>query len=55
MAGGSGESGELADTEEDWWEDQGNQGSQGSYWLERFASLTAGAILDSRAAIGGSC
>ena len=64
---GSGEPGELAD--EDWSETQGSQGSwqmqrkigqrlrgaRGATWLERSASLTAGAILNSIAAIGGPC
>ena len=59
----------LADAEEDWSETQGSQGSwqmqrkigqrlrgaRGATWLERFASLTAGAILNSIAAIGGPC
>ena len=63
----SGEPGELAD--EDWSETQGSQGSwqmqrkigqrlrgaRGATWLERSASLTAGAILNSMAAIGGPC
>ena len=66
---GSGEPGELADAEEDWSETQGSQGSwqmqrkigqrlrgaRGATWLERSASLTAGAILNSMAAIGGPC
>ena len=63
------EPGELADAEEDWSETQGSQGSwqmqrkigqrlrgaRGATWLERSASLTAGAILNSMAAIGGPC
>ena len=63
----SGEPGELAD--EDWSETQGSQGSwqmqrkigqrlrgaRGATWLERSASLAAGAILNSIAAIGGPC
>ena len=31
------------------------RGARGATWLERFASLTAGAILNSIAAIGGPC
>ena len=56
LVGGSGEPGELAD--EDWSETQGSQGSwqmqrkigqrlrgaRGATWLERFASLKAGAV-----------
>jgi hypothetical protein len=64
---GSGEPVEL--TDEDWSETQGSQGSwqmqrkigqrlrgaRGATWLERSASLAAGAILNSMAAIGGPC
>jgi len=59
----------LADAEGDWSETQGSQGSwqmqrkigqrlrgaRGATWLERSASLTAGAILNSMVAIGGPC